>query len=248
MKQKICAFSIADPNNEKYLVKLRNSLRKFHTEEELPLIEITGDKLRLATSRDKDFFYRATPITANALFDKYDIVIKIDADSVITAPINEAWEGEFDVKVVLNSNPREFKKYPVSVWDVHPINGYVNCGFVSMKNKAFVGHWMRLCHSLKFYNYQMREQDLLNIMIQYGDYNSVLLDNGDGFWGLASKGYEPDMILRDGKIMLPKNDEWNKIDKIVRVYHEAGGNVPNKLNFATRFQPEVAKFLNDLTK
>lgn len=246
---KICAYTIADNNNLKYLEMMKNSLRKFHSEEELPLIEVIGTALTGALERDKDFFYRATPVIASQLMNDYDIVIKIDADSVITGSLNEAWEGEdWDVKLVLNSNPRENKTYPVSVWDLHPIYEYVNCGFVSMKSKEFVEHWHKLCYTQHFFSYQMREQDLLNILVHYGNYKTQLLDNGDSFWGLASKQYWPDIKLKDKELVLPQNDEWNKIDKKIKVIHFAGGNTPNKMNFNTKFQPEVATYLKELTK
>ena len=247
MKKKVCAFTIADNNNLKYLEMMKNSLRKFHSEEELPLMETTGQLLEDTLKKDSMFYYRASPVIAAQLIKNYECVIKLDCDQVICAPINEAWEGDFDVKLVLNSNPREFKKYPVMLWDIDPIQQYVNCGFVSMKSEKFIDHWHRLCYSPHFNNYQMKEQDLLNIIVHYGDYKAELLDNGEGFWGLSSKGYWTQIELRKDKLVLPKNNEWNKIDKVVRVLHWAGGNTPNKMNFNVQFKPEVAKFLNELT-
>jgi len=227
---------------------MKNSLRKFHPENELPLVEVTGKLLKDTLERDKDFFYRATPVVASNLFKDYETVIKIDADSVITAPINEAWEGEFDVKLVLNSNPRDFKIYPVTLWDIHPVYEYVNCGFVSMRSKKFVDHWHKLCYTHRFNNYQYREQDLLNIMVYYGDYKYVLLDESNNFWGLSTKGYWSDIELRKNKLVLPANNEWNKNDREIKVIHWGGGNTDNKMNFNIKFKPEVAKWLNNLTK
>lgn len=248
MKKPVCAFTIADGNNSKYLDKMRTSLRKWHTPSELPLIEIVGKELDDRLSADRDFFYRATPILAKELLPEYETIVKIDADSIITAPINEAWEGDFDAKVVLNSNPREFKVYPFQLWDINPVQQYVNCGFVSMRSTEFVNHWHSLCFSNHFLNYRYREQDLLNILVHYGNYKVDLLDNGDGFWGLSSKGYWQDIILKDDKLILPANMEWNKIDKYIKVIHWAGGNTSDKMNFNIRFQDKVAKWLNKLTK
>lgn len=248
MKKKVCAFTIADDNNKKYLSMMRSSLRRWHDADELPLIEIVNPELSNTLKVDPEFFYRATPTVAAQLIDSYETVIKIDADSIITAPINEAWEGDHDVKVVLNSNPREVKQYPVSVLDLHPVQQYVNCGFVAMRSKEFVEHWLQLCMSPHFHSYQFREQDLLNILVHYGNYNCELLDNGTGFWGLSSKGYWTDIQLKDDQLVLPANTEWNKSDKIIRVIHWAGGNTPNKMNVHVRFQEDVAKWLNNLTK
>lgn len=248
MKQnKVIAFTIADKANLKYLKMMKKSLRKFHSEEELPLQEITGKLLKDTLAKDPAFFYRATPVLASN-FKDYDVVIKIDADSIITAPINEAWEGDFDVRVVLNSNPREFKRYPVTLLDIDPVQEYLNCGFVVMKSKEFIDHWHKICYSKHFNTYQYREQDLLNILIHYGNYKAELLENSDGLWGLSSKGYEPDVILKNKKLILPGNKEWNKEDKEIKIIHFAGGNDPNKGNYRIKYQPEVVRFLDRLVK
>lgn len=249
MKKSRIAFTIADQNNLKWAKMMERSLRKFHSSEELPLEVITGPVLEGALAQDNQFFYRATPVIASQLIKQYETVIKIDADSVVCTPINEAWEGEgWDVKLVLNSNPREFKKYPVAVWDIHPVMEYVNNGFVSMRSEEFVEHWHKLCYSPHFQNYQMREQDLLNILVHYGNYNCELLENTDQFWGLASKGYWPEIELRGDKLILPANQEWNKNDRVIKVLHAAGGNTPNKWNFNIQFEAGVAKWLSNLTK
>lgn len=249
MKKKVVAFTIADDNNMKWANMMINSLRKFHSEKEIPVEIIGGQMLKDTLVKDTHFFYRATPVIAQQLIDQFETVIKIDADSIITAPINEAWEGkDWDLKLVLNSNPREYKKYPVGVWDIHPIQEYVNCGFVSMRSKPFITQWHKLCYSHHFQNYQFREQDLLNILVHYGDYKCLLLENNDQFWGLSSKGYWLDIKMDGDKLILPKNDEWNKNDRIIKVLHAAGGNNPNKWNLNIQFQPEVAKKLNELVK
>lgn len=247
-RKKVVAFTIADKKNEPYLQMMKNSLRKFHSEEELPLVEITGQLLQDTLAKDPNFFYRATPSTAHNLVKNYDVIVKIDADSVIVAPINEAWEGDFDIKLVLNSNPREFRRYPVTLLDIDPVHEYVNAGFVSMQSERFITHWHRLCYSNHFENYQYKEQDLLNIIVHYGDYNAQLLENSDQFWGLSSKGFWADIELRKDKLVLPTNDEWNKNDRWIKVIHWAGGNEPSKMNFNIKFKPEVAKWLNNLTK
>ena len=218
-KKPLVFFSIADKNNMEYATKMANSLKHFHPN--IPIELISGEVLDGALKRDPMFFYRATPVIASQLIKEYEVVVKIDSDSVVCDKLDEAWTGDFDVKVVLNSNPREFKKYPVSVWDINPIHEYINCGFVSMKSEEFITHWHKLCYTNHFNNYQMKEQDLLNIMVHYGNYKAQLLDNGDSFWGLSSKGYWPQVELRKDKLILPANEEWNKIDKYIKEETEA---------------------------
>lgn len=238
---KVVAFCIADNNNLKYYEMMKNSLRKFYSEEELPLILI--DEAKIQTYRDPDFFYRATPIIAKELLEEYETVVKIDADSIITGKLN--FEGDYDVAVVNNSNPAEMKAYPYQLLNIHPLS-YVNCGFVIMKSKEFVNFWYNFCYSILFPNFQMREQDLLNILIASNNYNVFRLDEGDSFYGLASKGYWTRIELRGDQLILPKGEQWPNKDKIIRVIHWAGGNTPDKMKIKLHFQPEVIKKLEAL--
>lgn len=246
MKKPRIAFCVADINNRKYYEMMKNSLRKFHTDEELPLMLI--EEFNIKRFRDPDFFYRATPLVADELISEYETVIKIDADSIITGPLNAIWEGDFDVAVVNNSNPREMKTYPVSVLNIHPL-AYVNAGFVVMKSPEFITFWKNFCMSTLFYSFQMREQDILNILVHSGNYKVKRLDEGDSYYGLASKQYWPQIELEGDKLILRKNDEWPKeSDKYIKVIHFAGGNSPDKMNYRIRFSPNVIKYLDNLFK
>lgn len=249
--KKRCVFIPADKNNMKYAEMFIKSLRKFHSEEELPVIIIDENKVKQLG--DPHFWYRATPIIAKALLKKYDEVLKADADQLILGNLDHIWEGEFDVAVVRNSNPKEHKNYPIQLLDIHPYS-YVNCGFVVMKSPVFVDHWLKLCMSNHFNNFQYREQDLLNIMVFYmgsqfgGPYKIKHLDDSDKWHGLVSKGYTPLTKMVDGKVILPKNDEWPTEDKQIVCYHWAGGNTPNKMNHKTIFPDDVSKYIDGLLK
>lgn len=242
MKKSKVAFCPCDDGNLKYFEMMKNSLRKFHSEEDLPLKRF--DNL----DNNPVFWYRATPLIAKDLLRDYEVVLKLDADQIITGDLSHIWEGDFDVATVNNSNPREMKVYPVSVWDIHPL-AYQNCGFVVMKSESFVNHWWKLCLSPHFQSYQMREQDLLNIIIFYGDYKVKRLDESNKWHGLVWKQYEPQVKLIDNKLILPKNNEWpQNEDKELVCWHVAGGNQPNKMNYRIRFQPDVVKFIDNLVK
>ncbi len=246
MKDRVIGFTISDKNNLKYFKMFENSLRKFHDQKELPLVLIGPEDLKKRLT-DKDFFYRATPVIAKEFIDKYDYVIKFDCDQIVTGNLSHLWEGEFDVAVVNNSNPREMKSYPVSVWNINPL-AYVNCGLVVMRSEEFVKHWYDQCFQPHFFNYQFREQDLLNILVQYGNYNVRKLDEGNSYWGLASKQYWPEIQLKEDKLILYKSEEWPDKDKEIKILHWGGGNSPDKLNYNIRFKPDVIERLDFLTK
>jgi len=244
--KKLVGFTIFDKNNEKYARMFISSLRKFHSEEDLPLVLVTEESIK--ATKDPMFFYRATPMIAKDLIKEYETVIKFDCDQIVCGDISHIWKEDFDVGVVNNSNPREMKNLLVRVWDIHPLS-YLNCGLVVMKSEEFINHWWGLCVSPHFDQYQYREQDLLNIMVFYGNYKVKFLDAGKEWWGLISKGYWPLCERRENDIVLPKNKEWpTDEDKILKVIHWAGGNDPNKMKFRLHFKPEVVKRLEWLTK
>jgi hypothetical protein len=242
---KRCFFTIADSQNLKYYETLKKSLSKV-TDDKLILI----DEEKIKQLGDPHFYYRATPIIAKALMKTYDMVCKLDADQLILGDLSHIWKDtDFDAAVVKNSNPKEDEAYPIRLLDIHP-HSYVNCGFVVLKSKAFVQHWLDLCMSPHFNNFQYREQDLLNIMVYYmsnefGPYKVKHLDDSNKWHGLVWKGYEPLVTHKGGKFMLPKGD-WNKEDKEVVCWHVAGGNAPNKMNYRTKFQDNVVKEIDKL--
>ena len=83
----------------------------------------------------------------------------------------------------------------------------------------------------------------------YSRYNIKHLDVSPKWHGLVSKGYEPQMILKDGKIILPKSTEWPLDEsKEIVCYHMAGGNDPNKGNLRNKFSDEVMEYINSFVK
>ena len=159
MKKSAVCFTIADKNNEWMVPYLKNSLRKFHTEEELPLI-VYGQK-ELDQIPDPAKFYKATPLFARELIKEYDLVLKLDVDQILFGKLDFILKmKDYDVGTVLNINRVDPSRYGfVQVFDVPP-HVYCNCGLVAMRNEAFVNHWYGLCNSYHFNNLQYREQDL----------------------------------------------------------------------------------------
>jgi hypothetical protein len=239
------AFTIADRTNEPYLKMFVNSLRKFHAEEELPLVVI--DQEKLDKIKDDQKFYRMTPFIAKDLLKEYELVIKFDCDQIVTGKLNHLWEdASYDIGVVLNGNPTE-PSY--TVWDI-PAGVYMNCGLVAMRNKEFVNHWWSLCTSQHFQMYQFREQDLMNIMLNYCNYNVRCFDWSDKWHGLVSKGWWQFIEKRGEDLILSKEDRPWPLDgeKIIKVIHWAGGNDSTKMNYRTRFKKEVVDYLDFLVK
>lgn len=240
-------FTIADDNNLGFAKKMERSLKKFHPD--IPL-KIWGQK-ELDEIKNPQKFYMMTPLVGRFLINDYNPVIKLDCDQVITGSLDHIIKDEtYDIGVVLNSNPREMRKLTVQVWDVNPLI-YYNCGFVAMRSRRFVDHWWSLCMSPHFGRYTYREQDLLNIMCHYGDYDVKCFDYSDKFHGLASSSYWNHLELRKDKLYLPPQpDGYPNKEKEIVCLHWAGGQMNNarKMKFDGQFTPEVAEHLKKLVK
>ena len=239
MKKIVMVCPADDDNWNKYGVNLLNSLRKFHSEEELPFIRVNNP-----IPKDTNWFYRATPILGEQFLKEYEIVVKIDCDSIVFGDISHIWNIDADIGVVLN----DFK-YTIDVWDIGPRFGtpYFNNGLVVLKNKEFVNHWLRLCMSPHFDRYQFREQDLLNVLCSdYFDYKVICLDASDKIHGEYAKSLWPQAKLVEGKVIIssPTGGE----DKQLMIVHFGGGNDPSKGNYRIRFQKPVVEFIDGLIK
>jgi hypothetical protein len=253
MKKKVIAFTIADENNMKYAKMLENSLRKFHSEEELPFVIYSPKQWEL--NKDPHFFYRACPYYAKELIKEYDLVLKLDADQIITGDLGHILDDTgYEVGTVLNWNRVDPTIYgEVRVWDINA-DKYMNCGLVAMRSEAFINHWWALCQSEHFNVYQYREQDLLNILLHYGMYNYKCFDWGETWNGLIAKGEWPRTQIIDNKLVIMPQQLDNgaffpEKPKLLKVLHWAGGAAgTDKMNYRIGFPEEVVEYIDELVK
>lgn len=256
MKKPHVAFSIADAQNKPYADMLLKTIRKFHTEEELPFVLIEGEDLKKRLADDSHFFYRATPVIAGELMSEYETVIKLDADQLVLGKLNYLWEcDDFEVGTVLNVNRVDPARYGyVTVQGVAP-QKYYNNGLVVLKSEKFVEHWRQKCFSDSFFQLQYREQDILNILCHFGQYSVRCLDyydlvrNSNNWWGLVSKGEWSKAILQDGHVVIPKGkDSYPDRDVMLKVIHWAGGGNEQKMNYKVHFSEAVSEYISSLLK
>jgi len=242
-QEKVIFFTVADKNNIDYALKLKNSLKKFHPD--IPL-KIYGEK-DLAKIKDPGKFYRATPLFGRLLLRDYDLVIKIDADSIVLGNLKHVIENQtYDVGAVLNNNGVT----PHVTLPGIPPNYYINCGFVAMRSKEFVNTWWDVCNSFIFNGLPYKEQDVLNYMFYTGKWSANNFDATTPYWhGLIANGHRPKFALdKDNQVYVDIPIAENQImRKYIKVYHAAGGNVVykqgQKLNFKLYFPPEVAEYM-----
>ena len=267
MKKSICVFVIADKKNLPYAKTMLKTFRKFH---DWPVILITDeeDKANLPENvivkdlnlykQDKAFFYRATPIIAEPLLDEYECVVKIDADSLILGDLSYVLETkDYDCATVVNWNRWDEKFYPlVQGWGIFAPE-YFNCGFVALRSKKFAHHWKMLCFTQQFDRLQYREQDLLNALCYFGNYNVRCLDHPDkpagmvAWWGMIGKGEWNRAVVKDGKIIVPQgfgSTPFPPTDVEIKVAHMGGGSDAKKDNWGAFFSPEAMGRINELVK
>jgi len=260
MKKPVVAFITYDESHKEDARKFKNSLRKFHSEEELPLVEICGEDIKKRLAQDPHFFYRQKPIIASELMYQYETVIGFDIDQLVCGDLKHLWEdADYDVGTVLNFNPTDFKQYgPITTYIID-CTKYFNCGLVAMRSKAFIEHWKKLCFQDDiFLNLQYREQDILNILCKFGLYNVKCFDAMDEFetehrWhGIVAKGeglrmklINNEEIRSEAKVILPKSESgYPNTDILVKLYHW-GGPV-KKFNYRVEFNEDLIKHFDYL--
>lgn len=254
-KEPRVAFCVYDTAHKEQAELFKKTLRHFHDEKELPLVEITGETMELIKRyEDADFFYRATPTVALDLIDKYETVIKFDVDQLILGKLDYIFDSDYEAGVVLNFNQVDAVRYGYISFQGITAQEYFNNGLVAMRSKAFVKHWYDLCYSPYFSRLQYREQDLLNVLAHYGTYKARCFDHYDrardyaAWHGLISKGYGIDMIVRDGEVILPQNkvSKMPNRDVKIKAYHWAGGSGEVKMDYHKRFSEEVVEYINGI--
>lgn len=247
-KLRTAFFSIAsDATNIGYFKLMSNSLKKFHPD--IPHILWGAEDIKKFD--DPWWMIRATPTLMYELRDKYDLIIQINADQIVTGPLDYILKGDYDLGVVYNFNRVDPAHYgAVSVLDI-PNQYYYNLGTVAVRSKRLIEHWYKLCYSYHFYNYQYREQDIVNILAYYGDYKVKCFDEVDpktkysAWHGLKSKGEWHKCVMRDDKLILPRaEDGYPERDKEIKIIHWAAGTHETKMNYKIFFNQECCIYLD----
>ncbi len=173
-------YTIADDNNKKYADMMLNSLRKFHPD--IPHVLIGQEELDKFADPQK--FYRSYAIFGERLSKEYELVINIDADSIVTGDLNHIINDDsFEVGGVLNNNLID---PPLGIFNIPPAF-YLNAGFLAVRSPRFWSWWAKLNYTPFFDQFQYREQDILNIIFYYGDLKTKIFDFSDKWHGLFIK-------------------------------------------------------------
>jgi hypothetical protein len=180
-------------------------------------------------SEKKINFYNAKPTFAKLLTDKYDLVVNIDSDHVITGRMEAILEGNYDVACPTNLND-----YENASFDNITNEMYLQGGLVASTSKTFWDTWEKQNRLADLYI--RKENDVMNKVIYDNKFKLKILDKDYGYYGCKSLNREGEFYLEGKKVMCRKEQ--------VFAYHHAKGAVFPKLNFDKMgFSREVRDYL-----
>ncbi|MEK6880945.1 MAG: hypothetical protein AABY22_15100 [Nanoarchaeota archaeon] len=258
--------------------KLRNSWSYFHPD--ITIIWYNeNDTNRIIFENPKFGLTTFMPIIMLEVKKKYnaDLVIKLDADSIVLDRFSEIIDCDDDTRVfgVRNDgdhigNADERQNRPRELWDL-PNEKYINCGCLATSSEEFLNDWLLLNKLIldrygSITSFWMCEQNMMNMVFYSGKYKTKILDpkGGDLFYGTSANGPSPNNHKIPEHIIKEWNcsnwQSWRDIEykdgkfwlygKQIKISHMAGGGSAKtavKLSF-DMFNPKIIPILQEITK
>lgn len=227
--------------------KLLKSIKHFHPEVDFYVFG-TDDINAIFNSHPNFNWTTIHPAISIQLIDKYDMVIHMDADSMITGRLDELINEknlQYDVIGVRNNNDFGLAGKDAAISEGYPVQTYLNCGLVATTSRKFLETWID--YNLSMGNSKpFQEQSILNMMMHTEEWKWKIVDpiHSNVYYGISNCwGLEThwdswkDIEVINNKLILK--------DKVVKILHHAGGSKPNKLDF-NMFNPETKQFLKEI--
>lgn len=274
-RKKVCFFTAANKPYIKQATTFFKSLTKFHSPKDIDMILFTDETDVNALSdlpkgllikdltpylQDQMFWFRQKPILMEALLNEYELVVGFDNDQIIVGDLTSIIEAEdYDVGVVINWNRHDEKFYPIVEMmriGVQPI-AYYNCGLVASRSKKFVHTWLVDCFSQEFNFMQYKEQDVLNVLTHFGNFNVRCFDMPNGeedevsWYGIVGKGEWARAVVEKDKVWVKKGEGSTPFppkDVQIRVLHMGGGSGAPKDNWGAICSPALLEKIQEVTR
>jgi len=185
------------------------------------------------TGQRKTSFSTAKPVFGKLLTNKYDKVINIDCDTIITGRLDEVLKDDWEVGGVWN-----FNDFENAYFDNITAEMYIQAGMVGSTKPLFWEKWDEANKDAS--NYKRIENDTLNLVI-YNDseikkLKLKIFDKDKDYYGCKSLNREKEMYIENDELMLRGEK--------VKAYHQAKGPILPKLRFERLgFKPEVVDWL-----
>jgi len=211
---------------EKCAVPLENSLRYFHPE--IPFKTFSLDALRelypsISIGNAKAFI-------GKTLSEQFSLVVILDSDSIITAPLEEVLANDYEVAGVRNRSDHGSVHMETAL-DLFQVVGsvdkahYLNAGLVACRAKKFFDDWAELNKTIHRFDL---DQGTLNIAAYTKGYKTKMLDPPEApyYYGVANSFGDKTawdswrtIRLEDNRLFM-KNKDGQK--KQVKILHRAG--------------------------
>lgn len=224
-----------------------------HWHPEIPFVVFSTKDIKEAFDKNKYLNWNnLIPHFCNKLADKYDLVVHIDADSLITGPLDELLKGDYEVAAARNNNDIRFAGHlnwgcSLPAYDITTAM-YVNAGLVASTIKDFWDIWDNLNRSSHIYPFG--EQDILNILFyDCGErkFQCKVLDPVESNLHYGVSATYGQSKLQSWRYMEVKDNELYLNNKKVKVLHEAGGHQLPKMEVEKWVKPDVMKYLFGIT-
>lgn len=236
--------------------RLTRSIKYFHPEVDHIVVgtqETTAIKGRYPWL---DYIWMMAP-TCIPYADMYDMIIHIDADSVVVGPLDELFESTEDVIGVRNNNDLGMAGAHPGITIPHLApwgNGsyldtsqFLNAGLVGINRMEFLYDWLELNSMCSFSRppFLADENDTLNQLFYWDKYSSKVIDQaGSGIsygisnlWGSNNNHWESwsKLYVMDNNLCINSPSDGNPTK--VKVLHQAGGSLASQFNHSVGFYP-----------
>jgi hypothetical protein len=212
------AFTIVD---DKYYYPVGthifiNSFKRFHPD--IDLVVFRQDMIDKIFKEKGINFYQAKPTFAKLLTEKYDLVVNIDADTIILDRMTEVFDKvDYEIGSAWN-----FNDYENASFENITETMYLQAGLVASTSKKFWAVWE--IENKDAMKYLRKENDILNLVA----YNHLpelklkIFDKKKDYYGCKSLGREPQFTIKEGKT-------YCRGENVV-AYHFARGGIFPKLD------------------
>jgi hypothetical protein len=213
--------------------KFINSFKHFHPD--IELIVFRQDMIDRVFKEKNINFYKAKPTFAKLLTPYYDLIVNIDADTVVLGRLERILKGDFDIACPTNLNDYE----NMSIENVTK-EMFIQAGLVAVTNKKIWDIWEKANKDAM--KYLAQENTILNLLWynhpEISKMNRLILDKDKDYYGCKSLNREREFYMKDGQVMCR--------DERVYLYHHAkGGGAMPKLVYETMgFPKDVVNFMN----
>lgn len=256
MSSKICFCThVSDdwyiPGGAKNLEK---SFKYFHPD--IDFITFKSKEISEEFNRGKNW-YTMNPAVTRRISSNYDLVVHMDADSLVVGKLDEILSGDFTIAGVRNNNDNGTAGGSGKAELIRKKNGeqlsndpfsYWNAGLIASTDPEFWNEWD--ARNSEANDYVQYEQDILNIMVCEKT-NTKLLDsiNTDLYYGLSSAYGRTNSWHWDSWREIEVDNGLKLNNKRIKVLHQAGGQqIFPKMVPEVFFNLEVQSFIKEIVK